>query len=117
MKQRTQKIGLALLIALSVGACTSSTKILLTDKMPSRPTNYREIMVYVGPPPIESRPLAIISVARRGENSVWGVEALKSEAAEIGADGVANLDITYSTGILPELRISGLAVKHATINK
>lgn len=81
--------------------------------MPTRPSKISEVMVFVGPPPITARPLAMISIARKGENSVWAVEALKSEAAEMGADAIANLDISYSTGWLPELRVSGLAVKYA----
>jgi hypothetical protein len=80
--------------------------------MPKRPTKLQDIMVYMSGTPIKSRPLAILSIARRGENSVWAVEAMKEEAAELGADAITNLDITYSTGILPELRVSGLAVKY-----
>ena len=101
-----------LALAALLSACTSSTTILLTDKLPTRPTKLQEIMVYLGGTPLKSRPLGMIAIARRGENSVWAVEALKQEAAEMGADAITNLDVSYSTDILPELRVSGLAVKY-----
>ena len=100
------------LVVVAFAGCTSSTRLLLTENMPKRPTKLQDIMVYMSGAPIKARPLAILSIARRGENSVWAVEAMKEEAAEIGADAITNLDIYYSTGILPELRISGLAVKY-----
>lgn len=95
-----------------LGGCTSSTKVLMTEKLPTRPTKVRDIMVYLGGPPLKARPLALIAVARKGENSVWAVEALKTEAAEMGADAITNLNVTYSKGIFPELRVEGLAVKY-----
>lgn len=93
-------------------ACTSSTTVLLTQSMPQRPTKLQDIMVYLAGPPIKSRPLAMIAIARRGENSVWAIEALKQEAADMGADAITNLDVSYSSGFIPELRVSGLAVKY-----
>lgn len=101
-----------LCIALITSGCTSSTKVLMTDKLPDRPTRTRDIMVYLDGPPLKSRPLAVLAVARRGENSVWAVESLKSEAAELGADAITNLKVSYSQGIFPELRVEGVAVKY-----
>jgi uncharacterized protein YbjQ (UPF0145 family) len=40
------------------------------------------------------------------------MEILKMEAAEMGADAVANVEMNYTTGIFPSLRIQGLAVKY-----
>ncbi len=95
-----------------LGVCTSSTKVLLTEQLPTRRTKVRDIMVYLGGPPLKARPLALLAVARHGENSVWAVEALKAEASELGADAITNLTISYSKGVFPELRVEGVAVKY-----
>ncbi len=100
------------LIAILVSGCTSSTKVMMTEKLPARPTKTRDVMVYLGGPPLKARPLALVAIARRGENSVWAVEALKSEAADLGADAITNLKVSYSEGIFPQLRVEGLAVKY-----
>ena len=78
-----------------------------------RQTNYRKVAVYFQSPPRKSRPLALIAVARDGENATWAMEILKMEAAQIGADALANVEVTYSTGLFPSLRVQGLAVKYA----
>lgn len=111
MMKNIQLSILGFLIVILSG-CTTSTKVLMTDQLPSRPTKVRDIMVYLDGPPLKARPLALIAIARRGENSVWAVEALKTEASEMGADAITNLKVSYSQGIFPELRVEGLAVKY-----
>ncbi len=86
--------------------------MLMTAELPSNQTNYKKIATYFQNPPRKSRPLALISVARDGENATWAVEILKMEAAQLGADAIANLEVNYSTGMFPTLRVSGLAVKY-----
>lgn len=102
----------SLFFVLFLSGCASTTRIYLTDNLPNHPNQVRDIMVYVGPPPIKSRPLALLAVARSGENSVWAVEILKMEAAEIGADALANLKLEYASGLFPELKVQALAVKY-----
>jgi hypothetical protein len=105
----------ALLISaalLALSGCTSSTRMLMTADLPHHQTNYKKVAVYFQNPPRKSRPLALISVARDGENATWAVEILKMEAAQLGADAIANMEVNYSTGMFPTLRVSGLAVKY-----
>ena len=111
--KRWQQTILVLVIAGMTAACTSSTKLILANRLPERPNKVQHIMVYLGGPPIEAKPLAVVAIARRGANSVWAVEALKLEAAELGADAITNLNIAYTPGLLPEMRVEGLAVKYA----
>lgn len=92
--------------------CTSTTRTILTANLPSNQTNYKKIPVYFQSPPRKSRPLALIAVARDGENATWAVEVLKMEAALLGADALANVEMNYSTGTFPTLRVQGLAVKY-----
>ncbi len=92
--------------------CTSSTRMLMTADLPNHQTNYKKVAVYFQNPPRKSRPLALISVARDGENATWAVEILKMEAAEVGADALADVEVNYSTGFFPTLRVQGLAVKY-----
>jgi hypothetical protein len=66
-----------------------------------------------GEPAEQSRPLALIAVARDGENAAWAVEILKMEAAALGADALAHVEMNYSTGMFPTLRVQGMAVKYA----
>ena len=87
--------------------------MLMTADLPHHQTNYKKVAVYFQTPPRKSRPLALISVARDGENAMWAVEILKKEAAQLGADAIAHLEVNYSTGMFPTLRVSGLAVKYA----
>jgi hypothetical protein len=102
------------LLAAFLGAgCTSSTRMLMTAELPHRQTNHKKVAVFFQNPPRKSRPLALVSVARDGENATWAVEVLKMEAAQLGADAIANLEVSYSTGLFPTLRVSGLAVKYA----
>ena len=63
--------------------------MLLTSSLPANQTNYKKIAVYFQEPPRKSRPLAMIAVARDGENATWAVEILKMEAAVLGADALA----------------------------
>ncbi len=93
-------------------ACTSSTRMLLTVDLPRNQTNYKKLPIYFQEPPRKSRPLALIAVARDGENATWAMEVLKREAAVLGADALANVEMNYSTGIFPTLRVQGLAVKY-----
>lgn len=86
--------------------------MLMTADLPQHQTNYKKIAVFFQGPPRKSRPLALISVARDGENAAWAVEVLKMEAAQIGADALADVEVNYSTGIFPTLRVQGLAVKY-----
>jgi hypothetical protein len=72
----------------------------------------KRVRVYIDQPPKKAKPIAVIAVSRVGENAVWAVEVLKMEAAEIGADAVTNLEMNYSPGFFPTLRIQGLAVKY-----
>ncbi|MGE3263492.1 MAG: hypothetical protein AB7K68_17065 [Bacteriovoracia bacterium] len=102
-------LGLFLFLGTS---CTSTTRMLLTADLPSTQTNYKKVHVYFQEPPKKSRPLALIAVARDGENAAWAVEILKMEAAVIGADALSNLEVTYTTGFFPNLRVQGLAVKY-----
>lgn len=107
------KRGLCALGALLLAGCTSSARMLMTADLPHHQTNYKKVAVYFQTPPRKSRPLALISVARDGENAVWAVEILKMEAAQLGADAIAHLEVNYSTGMFPTLRVTGLAVKYA----
>ena len=86
--------------------------MLMTADLPHSQTNYKKIAVFFQSPPRKSRPLALIAVARDGENATWAVEVLKMEAAELGADALANVDVSYTTGFFPTLRVEGLAVKY-----
>ncbi len=103
--------GLVLGLLLFAG-CTSATRMMMTADLPQHQTNYKKIPVYFENPPRKSRPLALISVARDGENATWAVEILKMEAAEIGADALADVEVNFTTGIFPTLRVQGLAVKY-----
>jgi hypothetical protein len=93
-------------------ACTSTTRAMLTSNLPQFQNNYKKVQVFVGPPARKARPIALITVTREGENAVWAVEILKMEAAELGADALANLEMNYFPGLFPSLRIQGLAVKY-----
>ena len=93
-------------------ACTSSGRVLLTADLPRQQTNYKKLPVYFQEPPRKSRPLALISVARDGENATWAMEILKMEAALLGADALAQVEMNYTTGMFPTLRVQGLAVKY-----
>ena len=99
-------------LLLFASACTSSTRMLMTADLPHHQTNYKKIAVYFQNPPRKSRPLALIAIARDGENAAWAVEVLKLEAAEIGADALANVEVSYTTGMFPTLRVQGLAVQY-----
>ena len=103
---------LVLAVVMAFSACTSSTRMLMTADLPHHQTNYKKIAVYFQNPPRKSRPLALIAVSRDGENATWAVEILKMEAAEVGADALANVEVNYSTGSFPTLRVQGLAVKY-----
>lgn len=103
---------LCLLCLCAFAACTSTTRLLLTPSIPARQTNYKKIAVYIQEPPRKSRPLALLAVARDGENSTWAVEVLKMEAAEIGADAITHIEVSYSTGFFATLRVQALAVKY-----
>ncbi len=96
-----------------LSGCTSSTRMLMTAELPPHQTNYKKVAVFFQTPPRKSRPIALISVARDGANATWAVELLKMEAAEVGADAISNLEMNYTTGIFPTLRVQGLAVKYA----
>jgi len=87
--------------------------MLLTTDLPRAQTNYKRLPVFFQEPPRKTRPLALIAVARDGENATWAVEMLKMEAANIGADALAHVEINYSTGLFPTLRAQGMAVKYA----
>lgn len=87
--------------------------MLLTANLPNNQTNYKKVSVYFQEPPRKSRPIALIAVARDGENAAWAVEVLKMEAASLGADAIAHLEMNYSTGFFPTLRVQGMAVKYA----
>lgn len=95
-----------------MAGCTSSARMLMTTDLPQNQTNYKKIATFFQSPPRKSRPLALISVARDGENATWAVEILKMEAGQLGADAIAHLEVNYSTGIFPTLRVSGVAVKY-----
>jgi hypothetical protein len=101
-----------ILALLALAGCTSSTRMLMSADLPPHQSNYKKVAVYFQNPPRKSRPLALISVARDGENATWAVEILKMEAAQVGADALANVEVNYSTGTFPTLRVTGLAVKY-----
>ncbi len=105
------RASLLLFILFSVG-CTSTTRALLTTNLPARQTNYKKIAIYFQESPRKSRPLALLAVARDGENATWAMEVLKQEAAEIGADAIVHVEMNYSTGTFATLRVQGLAVKY-----
>lgn len=86
--------------------------MLLTTDLPHSQTNYRKLPVFFQEPPRKSRPLALIAIARDGENATWAMELLRMEAANIGADALVNVELNYSTGMFPTLRAQGLAVKY-----
>ena len=92
--------------------CTSSARLVLTSNLPQTQTNYQKIPVYFQSPPRRSRPLALLAVSRDGENAVWAVEILKMEAARLGADALAQVEVSYSTFFFPSLRVQGLAIKY-----
>ena len=100
------------LLSFILMGCSSATRAYLTTNLPSNQTNYKKIAIYFQEPPRKSRPLALIAVARDGENAAWAMEILKMEAASIGADAIAQVDMNYSTGLFPTLRVQGLAVKY-----
>lgn len=93
-------------------ACTSTGRMLLTADLPRAQSNYKKLPVYFQEPPRKARPLALIAVARDGENAVWAVEILKMEAALLGADALAHVEVSFSTGMFPTLRVQGMAVKY-----
>lgn len=99
-------------LILGLQACTSTSRMMMTGEVPRYYTDYKKIPVFFQNPPRKSRPIALIAVARDGENATYAVEALKMEAGHVGADAIANLEITYSTGFFPTLRAQGLAVKY-----
>jgi hypothetical protein len=101
------------LAVISLSGCTSTGRMLLTTDLPRTQTNYKRLPVFFQEPPRKTRPLALIAVARDGENATWAVEMLKMEAANIGADAIAHVEINYSTGLFPTLRAQGMAVKYA----
>ncbi len=86
--------------------------MLLTTELPHKQTNYKKIAIYFQEPPRKARPLALVAVARDGENAAWAVEILKMEAAALGADALAHVEMNYSTGFFPTLRVQGMAVKY-----
>lgn len=106
------RIGCFISLFLLFAGCTSTTRTLLTANLPSRQTNYKKVAIYFQEPPRRARPIALIAVARDGENATWAVEILKMEAAILGADALANVEMNYSTGMFPTLRVQGLAVKY-----
>ncbi|HEY8278146.1 MAG TPA: hypothetical protein VIH99_00895, partial [Bdellovibrionota bacterium] len=73
-----------ILALLALAGCTSSTRMLMSADLPPHQSNYKKVAVYFQNPPRKSRPLALISVARDGENATWAVEILKMEAAQVG---------------------------------
>ena len=101
-----------LMVLCLVAGCTSSGRVLLTADLPRQQTNYKKIPIYFQEPPRKSRPIALISVARDGENATWAMEILKMEAALLGADALAQVEMNYTTGMFPTLRVQGLAVKY-----
>jgi hypothetical protein len=101
-----------LLLVLSFMGCTSTGRMLLTSELPRTQSNYKKLPVYFQEPPRKSRPLALIAVARDGENATWAVEILKMEAAILGADALAHVEVNFSTGLFPTLRVQGMAVKY-----
>jgi hypothetical protein len=101
-----------ILLAAMLTGCTSTGRMLLTADLPRAQTNYKKLPVYFQEPPRKARPLALIAVARDGENATWAVEILKMEAAVLGADALAHVEVNYSTGMFPTLRVQGLAVKY-----
>jgi hypothetical protein len=96
----------------ALASCTSTGRMLLTTDLPHSQTNYRKLPVFFQEPPRKSRPLALIAIARDGENATWAMELLRMEAANIGADALVNVELNYSTGMFPTLRAQGLAVKY-----
>ena len=102
----------AWLLCLGLMGCTSTGRMLLTSDLPRTQSNYKKLPVYFQEPPRKSRPLALIAVARDGENATWAVEILKMEAATIGADALAHVEVNFSTGMFPTLRVQGMAVKY-----
>lgn len=104
--------GIFALALVALSSCTSTGRLLLTADLPRVQTNYKKVPVYFQEPPRKSRPIALLAVARDGENATWAVEILKMEAAAIGADALAHVEINYTTGMFPTLRAQGMAVKY-----
>jgi uncharacterized protein YbjQ (UPF0145 family) len=86
--------------------------MLLTADVPRQQTNYKRIQIYFQEPPRRARPIAMLAVARDGENATWAMEILRMEAALLGADALAQVEMSYSTGMFPTLRVQGIAVKY-----
>ncbi len=101
-----------LALVFAVTGCTSSSRMMMTTEIPQHRSNYKKMPVFFQNPPRKSRPIALITVARDGENALYAVEMLKMEAAEVGADALANVEVNFSSGIFPTLRVQGLAVKY-----
>ena len=112
LKPNARTTALLAVFVAQLQGCASATKAMLTTSLPSHQTNYRKVHIYFQEPPKASRPLALISVGRDGESSTYAMEILKIEAAKIGADALAHVDMSYSTGLFPTLRVQGIAVKY-----
>jgi hypothetical protein len=108
----SKKIIFVVFGSLLLVSCTTSTVVRLTNNLPQYKKDHRKIAVFLGAPDKRSRPLGLVAVARDGENATWAVEVLKMEAAELGADAIANLEMNYTTGFFPTLRLQALAVKY-----
>ena len=93
-------------------ACTSTSVVKLTHNLPEQKNNYKKVAVFLGAPTRKVRPLGLVAVARDGENATWAVEVLRMEAAELGADAITNLEVNYTSGFFPNLRVQALAVKY-----
>lgn len=105
-------IFLCLITLYFFAGCASATHVRVSDYVTEAQTNPKRVEVFFQTAPRKVRPIAIVAVARRGENSTYAVEMLKEEAATLGADAIVNLDMNYTTGMFPQLHVSGLAVKY-----
>ncbi len=92
--------------------CSSVTYVRVSDYAVDTPTTARHVEVFFQNAPRKARPIAIVAVARQGENAVYAVEKLREEAAALGADAITELDLSYTSGLFPNLQVTGLAVKY-----
>lgn len=106
------KFGPIFALAICLAGCASVAHVRVSDFVSETPTDPHHIEVFFQTAPRKVRPIAMVVVARQGEGALYAVELLKEEAATLGADAIVDLELSYTTGFFPNLRVSGLAVKY-----
>lgn len=107
----TKILALGFLVSV-LASCSSTTKTFLVNHPVGREKKARYVRVYLEEPDRPVAPMAVIAVSRMGENAVWAMEEIKDEAGSIGADAVTHVELHYTPGIFPSLRVQAVAVKY-----